>query len=452
MSKKQRLWDKGEALNQRIHAFTVGNDPEIDLNLVDSDVYGSAAHAKMLNKVGLLTEADLKSLLLGLKEILKLHDQGKISIPQDLEDCHTTIESFLVERCGEAGRRIHTGRSRNDQVLLVMRLYMRKKIVEVMGLLKNLAETFFTRAEENFEQPMPGYTHFQPAMPTTVGIWFHAFAEACIDSIEQGETVLQLLNKNPLGAGSGFGSTFSLNRQHVTDLLGFGETQRNSIDIQNSRGRYERRCVVWLSDIATFIEKFAIDLILYSTREYGLLSIPKEFTTGSSIMPQKHNPDVLELLRARAGKLRATETEIQWIIGKLPSHYHRDFQYTKEPVIRAFQQIEEMIPVLDEVVRGISINKSMMDAAMTSDLFATYDAFREVKAGLPFRDAYRKTAERVKDGTLDLPSLKSDLTFIIDQARNEYLAGKQRLQELSAACAEHEKALLAMRERVLNES
>lgn len=432
MSKKQRLWDKGENLNQRIHAFTVGNDPEIDLNLVEWDVYGSAAHARMLQKIGILSENDLTSLLSGLKDILKLNEQNTFSIPQELEDCHTAIESYLVEKCGEAGRRIHTGRSRNDQVLLVTRLYVKNRCLAVMNQLAALAKTFFSSAEKYFDLPMPGYTHFQPAMPTTVGIWFHAFAESCLDSIEQGLCVLQMLDKNPLGAGSGFGSTFPLDRKLVADLLGFEEAQRNSIDIQNSRGRYERRAVSWLSDIATFIEKIAIDLILFSTREYGFLSIPSEFTTGSSIMPQKHNPDVLELLRGRAGKLRAAESEVLWIVGKLPSHYHRDFQYTKEPVIKAFQNIEEMIAVLGDVVEGLSFHVDRLEAAMTADLFATYDAFREVKAGLPFRDAYRKTAERVKENSLDLSALKSDLGFIVEQARAEYEDGKRKFQSLSS--------------------
>ncbi len=449
MKKKQRLWEKGEALNEKIHEFTVGDDPEVDMQLAESDVYGSAAHARMLSKVGILSAAELSSLLTGLKELLPVIESGKFTIPRELEDCHTTIESYLVDKCGEAGRKIHTGRSRNDQVLLVVRLFMRSAGNAVQGQLLSLADVAFQRARANFEQAMPGYTHFQPAMPTTVGIWFHALGEAMIDCIEHGTRLLQGIDHNPLGVGSGFGTTFALDRKLVADLLGFSGVQRNAIEVQNSRGRFERRFLSWMSDIASAIEKFSSDLVLYTMREFGFFSIPSAFTTGSSIMPQKHNPDVLELLRARAAKVRAAETEIGLVTAKLPSHYHRDFQYTKEPLMRGLRNINEMLPVLEEVISGVTINKERLEAAMTADLFATYDAFREVKAGLPFRDAYRKTAERVGAGTIKAEDYKDDFAFVITEAKKELDQGETRLKELREQHARELSRIDAVEKKLL---
>ena len=415
----KRLWEKGEDLNQRVHDFTVGDDPSVDLELVYWDLVGSAAHARMLQKIGLLSKDELTKLLPALQELASIDAAGQFQIPRALEDCHTAIESALVEKLDDIGRKIHTGRSRNDQVLLATRLYLRERVVAVLELLEAVATPLMKRADELAAQPMPGYTHFQPAMPTTVGMWLHAFAEWTLATIRQGMQLLDTIDSNPLGAASGFGVPLPLDRAQVAAHLGFSRVQRNPIEVQNSRGRHELLVARWISDIGSLIEKFACDMVLYTTREFGFFSLPNSFTTGSSIMPQKHNPDVLELLRARAAKLRAAESELAWVTAKLPSHYHRDFQYTKEPVVRAIRNITEMLPIVGEVIESFGVNAERLNGAMTVDLYATYDVYREVRSGVPFRDAYRHTAERIAANAIDKASLVAEFDLIAQENGRE---------------------------------
>ena len=437
----KRLWEKGEDLNQRVHDFTVGDDPSVDLELVYWDLVGSAAHARMLQTIGLLTKEELTKLLPALRELAQSDADGTFEIPRALEDCHTAIESALVEKLDEIGRKIHTGRSRNDQVLLATRLYLRERVVAILELLEAVATPLMKRADELAAQLMPGYTHYQPAMPTTVGMWLHAYAEWTLAAIRQGVQLLDTIDSNPLGAASGFGVPLPLNRALVAEQLGFSRVQRNPIEVQNSRGRHELLVARWISDIGSIVEKFACDMVLYTTREFGFFSLPNSFTTGSSIMPQKHNPDVLELLRARAAKLRAAESELAWVTAKLPSHYHRDFQYTKEPVVRSIRNIAEMLPIVAEVTQSFRVNPDRLDSAMTVDLYATYDVYREVRSGVPFRDANRHTAERIAADALDKTTLIAEFDLIA--AEN----GRERL-EAHADLATYRAVIEAWRNRI----
>ncbi|HQH27262.1 MAG TPA: argininosuccinate lyase [Oligoflexia bacterium] len=446
----KRLWDKGEELDQLIHQFTVGNDPAIDRALVYHDAVGSAAHARMLRSIDLLTEQELRSLLEALRDVCRLSEENRFDIPPALEDCHTAIEEFLVRRVGDAGKKIHAGRSRNDQVLLAMRLYLRSQTVSTMQSLVELCQALLCRLDEAGNVPMPGYTHFQPAMPSSVGLWLHAFVEALLELTGDGLALLERINANPLGAASGFGVPLPLDRSMVTDLLAFSRTQRSPIDTQNSRGRHELKFLRWGADIAGVIEKFAWDLILYTSQEFGFFTLPQAFTTGSSIMPQKHNPDVLELLRARAAKVRAAESELLLVCAKLPSNYHRDFQYTKEPVMRTVKNLDEMLIVLQRVVSSFGVNEEKLRISMTAELYATYDACREVRNGIPFREAYRLTAERIKNGQLDQADLAKDFSFISGtlaaetmEAREELLSSAAAIEQWAARFAQAEVDLFA---------
>jgi len=440
-----RLWDKGEKLNEKVHEFTVGDDPSVDRVLVEADLVASAAHAKMLLHKRLLSEADCGSLLGELQKLSEVNRDGKFVIPTELEDCHTAIESSLVEKIGEAGRRIHTGRSRNDQVMVAMRLYLREELLSLLALASSASELFFARAEKDGDAPMPGYTHFQPAMPTSVGIWLQAFGEMLLELIREGLSLLELLNSNPLGVASGFSTSLSLDREATTAAMGFSRVQRNSIAVQNSRGQYELKALRFATDLAGVIEKFACDMILYTTREFGFFSLPNEFTTGSSIMPQKHNPDVIELLRARAAKVRGAENELSWVMAKLPSNYHRDFQYTKEPVVRGLSHVKKSLEILSEVVKAFSINKSALEKAMSVDLYATYDVYREVKAGKAFREAYRLTAERVKSNALKKEELEKDFLPVAKEAKEELTAGLAELHRLRASIASWQEKLAQLK-------
>ncbi|HEY3242538.1 MAG TPA: argininosuccinate lyase [Phycisphaerae bacterium] len=394
----QRLWDKGGDVDAVIHRFTVGDDPHWDRYLVHWDCIASAAHARTLAKAGVLSEVELETLTGGLAQIDTLDREGQFEIPEELEDCHTAIEAWLTKHVGEAGAKIHTARSRNDQVAVAMRLYMRHHVLEWVSALERFINTCQERMERDGDIPMPGYTHMQPAMPSSVGMWLHAFAEAALEQMRACSDLLERLDCCPLGTGAGFGVALPLNREYTAKLLGFSRVQRSPIDVQNSRGRMETYFVRVAVDIGAFLEKLAWDLILFSTAEYGFFSLPESMTTGSSIMPQKRNPDVLELLRARAGRLRGRLHELEWVAGKLPSNYHRDLQLTKEPTIRAALDIEDMLLVAERVVAGFTLHHDKLEAAMRPELYAADAAYTLVQQGVPFRRAYREIAEQLRRG------------------------------------------------------
>lgn len=399
-----RLWDKGAPLDELVHRFTVGDDPHWDLRLVPFDCVASAAHARTLHRAGLLSTDDLRALLSGLREIVAAANAGNFAITPEQEDCHTAIEAFLTERCGDAGMRIHTGRSRNDQVAAAMRLYMRACAFEWLELLRNLARTACGRIAADGATPMPGYTHMQPAMPSSVGQWLHALVEATIEQLDATFDLLRRLDSCPLGSGAGFGVPLPLDREYTAQLLGFARAQRNAIDVQNSRGRLERYFARVASDVGAMLEKFAWDGILFSSGDRPFISLPEALTTGSSIMPQKRNPDVLELMRARAGRLRSRVVEIEWVAGKLPSSYHRDLQLTKEPVLRTADDARDLMLVAAHIVKELRVNVENCRAGMTPELFATQAAYDLVRGGMPFREAYRAIGQRLREGSFRPPT------------------------------------------------
>lgn len=444
----KRLWDKGEDVNQQMLHYTVGSDPLMDLNLVRWDAMASAAHAKMLASIGIFSAEESKRVVGLLKQVVKLSDEGSFQIADELEDCHTAIELFLVEKAGEAGKKINTGRSRNDQVITAMRLYLRQAVITILSQTLGCVDTFAGRYAEIGKVPMPGYTHFQRAMPSSFGMWLHAFMESLLDVVREGRALLDLLDANPLGAAAGFSAPLPLNREMTAELLGFRRVQRSPIDIQNSRGRYETRFIRWCSDVGAVFEKISWDLILFCTSEYGFVRLPNDLTTGSSIMPQKRNPDVLELTRARASRLRGLASEITWITAKLPSNYHRDYQLTKEPVFRAAADLLEMCPMMERVIATFSLNVDALKQAMTPDVYATYDAYKNVREGMPFRDAYRKTADAIKAGALDIEGLKGDFAIVAEQTEKAFNAAVAELSAQKAAVETEQNRLQLVEERL----
>lgn len=437
----RRLWDKGEAVDELMQALTVGKDPEIDRAILEADCLGSAAHARMLLKIGILNKDETSALLNALAQILSEAKAGTFEIPRELEDAHTAIENRLVERCGEAGQKIHTGRSRNDQVLLATRLFMRDETLRWMRTLLTLAATFGARFDALKDIPMPGYTHMQPAMPSSVGMWLHAFMEGTLEFVRDGFALHLALDANPLGSAAGFGSSLPLDREYVAQLLGFSRVQRSFIDVQNSRGRGEEKFIFWAGQIAGLYEKFAFDVVLGCTKEFGFFSLPARLTTGSSIMPQKRNPDIAELLRGRAGKIRAALYELSWVSGKLPSSYHRDLQFTKEPLMRVVDEIPLALASVGLILDGLEVHTDRLKAAMLPELYATYEAYRQVHEGVPFRTAYRATADLVKGGAIDVSRLQS----CEDAVKTETAAAKLQADTEMAALDAKLGALEAQR-------
>ena len=393
-----RLWDKGGKLDRLVHRFTVGDDPELDRHLVHWDCLGSAAHARTLERAAILTSDECKSLLAGLGEIDALSADDRFDIPDELEDCHTAIEARLTERCGDIGKKIHAGRSRNDQVATAMRLFMRHHTLNWLARLGEFSEAALERLDRDGEIPMPGYTHLQPAMPSSVGQWLHAQIEAALEQMRAAFDLLERLDCCPLGTGAGFGVPLPLDRAYTAELLGFSRVQRSPIDVQNSRGRMETYFVRVAADVGSMLEKMSWDLILYSTAEFGFFSLPESMTTGSSIMPQKRNPDVLELLRAHGGRLQARPVELQSVRGKLPSSYHRDLQLTKEPAVRTAFELSDMLQIATAVTKSFAINRETLVAAMRPELYATHAALALVRGGATFRDAYRTVAAQLSSG------------------------------------------------------
>ena len=447
MAVPKRLWDKGSEINALVHEFTVGNDPELDRELVRFDCIGSAAHAQMLTTLGILSADECSAVLLALKKILNTADQKDFQIASQLEDGHTAIEAVLTKELRELGEKIHTGRSRNDQIILAMRLYVRHQVLEFLKELSSVTNILLTRFAELGRVPMPGYTHLQPAMPSSVGLWLQAFIEHSLELTREGLQLIENLDYNPLGAAAGFGVPLPLNRELTAKLLGFSHVQRSVVDVQNSRGRFETKFLRWGTDISALFEKLASDLLLFSMREFGFFKLPAQFTTGSSIMPQKQNPDVLELMRGRAGRVRACLDELNWITAKLPSNYHRDFQLTKEPVIRAVAELKSILSVGKVVLEGFSVDEEKLSQAMYPELYATYEAYRLVREGKPFREAYRDTAKAVSDGTINHQALAQDFAFIQNEAEKGVVQAKTETENLSKRIASwNEKIHSAERE------
>lgn len=390
-----KLWQKGYEINKEVEKYTVGNDYIIDLKLVKYDCVASIAHAKMLKKIGVLNQKELESLVSGLNEILALYEKGQFKIKPEQEDCHTAIEAYLTEKLGEVGKKIHTGRSRNDQVLTAVRLYEKAELAEIKILMNAYRKTLLLVISQNGKIKMPGYTHMQRAMPSSVDMWLSGYADAMTDDLIMLEAVQKMIDQNPLGSGAGFGvPVFELDPSMTAKEMGFSRVMKNAPYCQLSRGKFEGIILHVLSQIMLDLNRLATDLILFSMKEFGYVTLPKEFCTGSSIMPQKKNPDVLELLRAKYHVVYGEETKVMGIVGNLMSGFNRDLQLTKEPLMNSIEITKDSLKIISLVVSGMEINASSCEAAMTSELYATEETYKLVKEGMSFRDAYKKVGEK----------------------------------------------------------
>lgn len=393
-----KLWDKGYSVDSFVEEFTVGRDRELDLFLAEADVLGNMAHMKMLNSIGLLSDDDRVALEQGLKKIYKQVQAGDFTIEEGVEDVHSQVEFMLTEMCGDAGKRIHTGRSRNDQVMVDIKLFSRSAIIALQQSVEELFLTLMQKAEEWKDVLMPGYTHQQVAMPSSFGMWLSAYAEALADDMLMLNAAYKLVNTNPLGSGAGYGSSVPLNRTMTTKLLGFDDLAYNSMYAQMQRGKTERVVLTAIAAIAATIGRLAQDVCLYSCANFGFVKLPDAFTTGSSIMPHKKNPDIFELTRAKCNRMQALPMEVTLIATNLPSGYFRDMQLTKEIYVPAFKKITDVVRMAKAGIEQMWINRDILSNDIYKYLFTVEDVNDAVANGVPFRDAYREVGMRVQNG------------------------------------------------------
>lgn len=393
-----KLWDKGTKVNQDIEKFTVGKDRELDLDLAPFDVLGSIAHCKMLCSIGLLEQEELALVEKELQKIFDDIQNGNFSIDDGVEDVHSQVEFLLTEALGDVGKKIHSGRSRNDQVLLDLKLFTRHQIEKVVNEAKALFDQLIENSEKYKGVIIPGYTHLQVAMPSSFGLWFGAYAEALSDDLALLQSAFKVVDQNPLGSGAGYGSSFPLDRQMTTDLLGFENLNYNVVYAQLGRGKMEFAVVSALSNMAYTLGKLAMDACLYNSQNFGFISFADELTTGSSIMPHKKNPDVFELVRARANSLQVLPTQIQAVSSNLPSGYHRDYQLTKEFFMPAFDQLSSCLQMTKIMLADVKINKDVMNDEKYQYLFTVEKVNKLVLNGVPFRDAYKEVGALVESG------------------------------------------------------
>ncbi|NLK92969.1 MAG: argininosuccinate lyase [Bacteroidales bacterium] len=394
----QKLWEKDTKVNSEIERFTIGKDREMDKYLAKYDVIGSMAHITMVESIGLLTPKELTTLLLGLKEIYKEIESGHFIIDENVEDIHSQVELVLTDKLGEMGKKIHSGRSRNDQVLLDLKLFSRAKIQEIATETHLLFNTLLTQSEQYKSVLMPGYTHLQIAMPSSFGLWFGAYAESLVDDMQLLLAAFKVCNRNPLGSAAGYGSSFPLNRQKTTDLLGFDSMNYNVVYAQMGRGKMERTVSTALASIANTIAKLAFDSCLFTSQNFGFIKLADEFTTGSSIMPHKKNPDVFELTRAKCNKIQGIPQQINLITNNLPSGYFRDLQIIKELFIPMFDELIECIRMTRYIIEKVEINTHILDDKKYQAIFSVEEVNKQVLSGIPFRDAYKNIGLAIEKG------------------------------------------------------
>ncbi len=397
-TKNSKLWQKSgqNTLNKQIENYTVGIDYILDKELIEYDIKASIAHAKMLYAIKILSNKELNSLIKGLKLLIKDLRTGNFKIEKNDEDCHTAIENYLTNICGDVGKKIHTGRSRNDQILTALRLHMKEKIIESIKETNKLIHSLNKKIKKHNKVIMPGYTHMQKAMPSSVSVWLGSFRDALRDDLIILNSTLKIIDQNPLGSVAGYGeNTLGLNRNLTTKILGFSHTQENPMYCALSRGKFELIILQTLSLIMFDIGKLCTDLMLFTTKEYNFVSLPNEFTTGSSVMPQKHNYDVLELSIANVSLFNGIISQLQNITEKLPSGYSRGFQLTKEPYLKGVKNAIDTIKITSLIVDNIVINKEMLKKACSTEIYATEEAYELVKEkNIPFRDAYKIIGEK----------------------------------------------------------
>jgi len=393
-----KLWDKGFSVNKLIENFTVGKDREMDLYLAGFDVIGSMAHAIMLESIGLLTRSELDALLCELKKIYSEVKNGHFVIEDDVEDIHSQVELMLTRELGDIGKKIHSGRSRNDQVLLDLKLFTRSEIQKITASVNDLFELLINQADKYKEVLMPGYTHLQVAMPSSFGLWFSAYAESLADDLEILLAAYRITNQNPLGSAAGYGSSFPLNRTMTTQLLGFETMNYNVVYAQMGRGKMEKTVSMALASIAATISKLAFDVCLFMSQNFGFISLPNELTTGSSIMPHKKNPDVFELVRSHCNKIQAVPNQITMMINNLPSGYFRDLQIIKEVFIPLFGEINDCLKITAFAISNMKLKEGILDDERYKYIFSVEDVNRLVSDGVPFRDAYKQVGLQIEAG------------------------------------------------------
>ena len=394
----QKLWEKNVQVDQEVDRFTVGKDREMDLYLAKYDVLGSMAHITMLERIGLLTAEELQTLLAALREIYKVADSGKFVIEEGIEDVHSQVELMLTRSLGDMGKKIHSGRSRNDQVLLDLKLFTRAQIQALVTAVTSLFEVLIAQSNRYQAVLMPGYTHLQVAMPSSFGLWFGAYAESLVDDLQLLQAAYRVCNRNPLGSAAGYGSSFPLNRQLTTDLLGFDSLDYNVVYAQMGRGKMERTVAFAMAGIAATLSKLAFDACMFNSQNFGFIKLPDQFTTGSSIMPHKKNPDVFELTRAKCNKIQGLPQQITLISNNLPSGYFRDLQIIKEVFLPAFDELKDCLRMATHMLRELKVNEHILDDERYALMFSVEEVNRRVLAGVPFRDAYKQVGLEIEAG------------------------------------------------------
>ena len=394
----QKLWEKNVQVDQEVDTFTVGKDREMDLYLAKYDVLGSMAHITMLESIGLLTKEELTVLLAELKNIYAVADSGQFVIEEGVEDVHSQVELMLTRRLGDTGKKIHSGRSRNDQVLLDLKLFTRAQIQEVVELVSGLFEVLISQSNRYKDVLLPGYTHLQIAMPSSFGLWFGAYAESLADDLQMMQAAYKVCNRNPLGAACGYCSSFPLRRQMTTDLLGFDSLDYNVVYAQMGRGKMERTVAFAMAGIAATLSKLAFDACMFNSQNFGFIKLPDQFTTASSIMPHKKNPDVFELTRAKCNKLQGLPQQITLISNNLPSGYFRDLQIIKEVFLPSFDELKDCLRMVTHMMREVKVNEQILDDDKYALLFSVEEVNRLVLEGVPFRDAYKQVGLNIEAG------------------------------------------------------
>ncbi len=393
-----KLWEKNVQLNKEIERFTVGRDRELDVFLAKYDVLGSMAHITMLESIGLLAADELKILLEELRKIYKLADEGKLVIEDGIEDVHSQVELMLTRKLGVVGKKIHSGRSRNDQVLVDLKLYARSEIRTIAEAANSLFNELQKQSEKYKNVLMPGYTHMQVAMPSSFGLWFGAYAESLADDMQLLLAAYRVTNRNPLGSAAGYGSSFPLDRQMTTDLLGFDSMDYNVVYAQMGRGKTERNIAFAMAGIASTLSKLAFDACLFNSQNFGFVKLPAECTTGSSIMPHKKNPDVFELIRAKSNKLQSLPVQITMMMNNLPSGYSRDFQLIKEVFMPAFEELIDCLQMTEYIIARTEVNEHIIDDPRYDAMFSVEEVNRRVLSGTSFRDAYKQVGLEIEAG------------------------------------------------------
>ncbi len=394
-----KLWDKGFSTDKKIDQFTVGNDRELDLYLVKYDVIASKAHAKMLGKIGLLTKAESTDLVKELDVIGNSIEKGSFTIEDSFEDMHSKIEFLLTEKLGDTGKKIHMARSRNDQVLVAMHLYLKDALTEIKNGTKILFDLLMNLAAKHQNDLLPGYTHLQIAMPSSFGLWFSAYAESMVDDLYFIHAAYKVADQNPLGSAAGYGSSFPIDRSFTTVEMGFESLKYNVVAAQMGRGKVEKATAFGMASLASTLSKMSMDICLYMSQNFNFITFPNELTTGSSIMPHKKNPDVFELVRAKCNKLQAVPNQLTLITNNLPSGYHRDLQLVKEIIIPAIEDMKACLEMMTFSLKDVQVKKDILADPKYDYLFSVDTLNELVRSGMPFRDAYKQMAQEIEAGT-----------------------------------------------------